>query len=262
MTIDTSTFPSATDRMQLAVRHLPLAAHLVRDTMARVPSSVDRHDLHAAALLALLTLARHGDATPTDRFAERASIRIRGALVDELRSVDWAVRAACPRDPAAARARLDTVLAQFPDVRAAAAALEQAAGPGPSDPTPHHTDHTGHTDPRGWTERVQCVALAVEELPERLRHLAHGYFIEQRPMADLAAEIGASEARAVELRTEALVLLRDAVGAAMDADRPEDTELDDAHARRRLAYTRAVAVQYAERRSVTATARERLETPA
>ncbi|HYF74569.1 MAG TPA: FliA/WhiG family RNA polymerase sigma factor [Nocardioides sp.] len=240
--------------------HVPLAVHQVCETMRRVPSSVRRDDLSAVALLALLTAARDVDAASAARFAEQASIRIRGALVEELRSTDWAVRAACPRDPAAARARLDAVLAQFPDAAEAAEALARAAGPG-ADPAARR--HAGDPDPRGRVERVACIALAVEELPHRLRHVARGYFIEQRPMADLAAEIGASEARATELRTEALVLLRDALAAAMGPDRPATTEVDGgAHGRRRLAYTRAVAVQYAARRSLTATSREQLATSA
>ena len=45
-------------------------------------------------------------------------------------------------------------------------------------------------------ERLQYVAVALEELPERLRHLLRGYFIEQRPIAVVAAQVEASEARA------------------------------------------------------------------
>ncbi|HEY0902985.1 MAG TPA: hypothetical protein VGE14_03770, partial [Marmoricola sp.] len=121
--IDASAPSPSTEHGHLAAQHVALVAHLVREMMARVPSTVDPRDLQAAGLRALLEAARETDAPAS--FADRAAIRVRGALVDELRSVDWAVRAACPRDPAAARARLDAVLALLPDP--AAAVLERAA---------------------------------------------------------------------------------------------------------------------------------------
>ncbi|CAI9401106.1 sigma-70 family RNA polymerase sigma factor [Nocardioides sp. T2.26MG-1] len=263
MTIDTPSSWSAAERDRLAVQHVPLVAHLVRETMARVPSSADRNDLLAAGLVALLAAARDAGPAGSARFAEHASVRVRGALVDELRSVDWAVRAACPRDASAARLRLDTVLALFPDAVDLAAALGLSVGDGAA--AGRHADRVVEVDRRGRHERVQCLVVAVEELPERLRHVARGYFLEQRPMAELAAEVGASEACAEQLRTEALVLLRDALATAMSAapvgpaDTGEGGDHERPHARRRTAYTRLVAQQYAARRARTAASRERLE---
>lgn len=87
--------PSGTDG--LAAHHLPLVAHPVRDTLRRVPAAVDRHDLLAAGVVALRGAAR-GPA-PDRPSAEHASARIRAALVEELRSIDWAARAEHPRSP-------------------------------------------------------------------------------------------------------------------------------------------------------------------
>ncbi|HEY0952477.1 MAG TPA: FliA/WhiG family RNA polymerase sigma factor, partial [Nocardioides sp.] len=100
MTRDTSS-PAAGSR-SLAARHVPLVAHLVQETMTRVPAAVDRNDLRAAGLSALLDAARGIEMTSDRSFVTRATIAIRGALVDELRATDWAARAARPRSRAAA----------------------------------------------------------------------------------------------------------------------------------------------------------------
>ena len=45
------------------------------------------------------------------------------------------------------------------------------------------------------------------ELPERLQTVVQGYFLEERPMADIADELGVSESRISQMRGEALTLL-------------------------------------------------------
>lgn len=226
--------------------------------MTRVPSGVDHRDLQAAGLVALLEEARETGAAAS--FSERAAIRVRGALVDELRSVDWAVRAACPRDPAAARARLDAVLAQFPDP-AAAAVLEHAAGPVRAPAAPVARSEAW-TDPRAHREGRERIAVALEALPEHLQRVVRGYFVEQCTMAEVAAEVGVSESRAAQLRDEALVLLRDALASTPSSDSDASTvaagdPVGHLHGLRRLARTRAVASQHAARQSMTAAPRER-----
>jgi RNA polymerase sigma factor for flagellar operon FliA len=256
--IDTSAPSPSTEHGRLAAQHVALVAHLVREMMARVPSAVDHRDLQAAGLQALLEAARETDASASTSFADRAAIRVRGALVDELRSVDWAVRAACPRDPAAARARLDAVLTRLPDP-AAATVLERAADPAPVS-APPATPREGWADPRARRGRRECIEVALEALPERLQRVARGYFLEQRPMAEVAAEVGASESRAAQLRDEALVLLRDALATTLGSGTVSAEDGDpmaDPQELRRVAYTRAVAAQYAARQSMTAAPRER-----
>ncbi|MFC6341258.1 sigma factor, partial [Nocardioides hankookensis] len=76
----------------LIVLHMPLVGHIVRETMARVPSHVDRDDLSSAGLAALVQAARSFDAERGVPFNRYASTRIRGAILDELRSIDWASR--------------------------------------------------------------------------------------------------------------------------------------------------------------------------
>src|SRR3954454_22382007 len=78
---------------ELVRTHLPLVGHIVRETLARVPSYVCRDDLVSAGMYALVLSARAFDAERGVPFGRFAAIRIRGALTVELRSIDWASRA-------------------------------------------------------------------------------------------------------------------------------------------------------------------------
>src|SRR3546814_12870511 len=60
--------------------------------MGRVPSHVDRDDLTSAGLTALVQAGQAFEAERGVPFARYAATRIRGAILDELRSVDWASR--------------------------------------------------------------------------------------------------------------------------------------------------------------------------
>jgi RNA polymerase sigma factor FliA len=65
-------------------------------------------------------------------------------------------------------------------------------------------------------ERRAYLADAVLVLPERLRAVVIGYFYEERPMLELAAELGVTESRVSQLRAEALI--RDGLNAHLDPD--------------------------------------------
>ena len=103
-----------------------LVGHIVRETMTRVPSHVDRDDLTSAGLLALVQAARAFDADRGVPFNRYAATRIRGAIVDELRSIDWASRSVRrrSRELEGVRAQLASVLGRA----ATPAEVAQAAG--------------------------------------------------------------------------------------------------------------------------------------
>ena len=71
---------------------MPLVGHIVRETMGRLPGHVNRDDLTSAGLAALVQAARSYDETRGVPFARYAATRIRGAILDELRGIDWASR--------------------------------------------------------------------------------------------------------------------------------------------------------------------------
>ena len=260
------------DPSLLAEEYVPLVAHLVRELSARIPASVDRDDLRSAGLVALVTAARAFDATLGVPFSAYATTRVRGALLDELRSIDWASRAVRrrSRDIEATRQRLATAMGAFPDD----AAVAQSLGLTTADVARtdadvsraavlplHGADHSiadvlpastpGPAEVVERAERMDYLVDAIEELPERLRAVVRGYFLEERPMAEIAAELGVTESRISQLRAEALVLLRGALAEALEphlAERPADAA--GIVARRRAAYAASVAARHASRRGV------------
>src|SRR3954452_3697028 len=76
----------------LVEENLPLVGHLVRELLGKVPLHVSRDDLTPAGIMAGVVAAQGYQPERGVPFARYASIRIRGALLDELRSMDWAAR--------------------------------------------------------------------------------------------------------------------------------------------------------------------------
>ena len=257
---------TATDREQeqLIRDHMPLVGHLVRDLLTRLPAHVNRDDLTSAGLAALVTAARSYDATRGIPFGRFATTRIRGALLDELRSLDWASRSVRHRARQAetARQHLTATLGRTPtttevantlgiattelehveeDVARAVVLSLQGFTTGTAEDLITETT-AGPEDMLVHRERIGYLHHAIEALPDRLRHVVAGYFFQERPMAEIAAELGVTESRVSQLRAEALVLLREGLNTHLD---PELTgpgnRASGCVARRREAYYQQIA---------------------
>jgi RNA polymerase sigma factor for flagellar operon FliA len=88
-----STDLSAREREQnLVTEYLPRVRSIVRRLTPRLPHSVDRDDLLQAGTLALLGAARRFDAERGAHFEAYAAVRVRGAVLDELRALDCVPR--------------------------------------------------------------------------------------------------------------------------------------------------------------------------
>lgn len=252
----------------LIEQHMALVGHIVRETMARVPAHVDRDDLTSAGLAALVQAAQAYDPDRGVPFARYAATRIRGALVDELRSIDWASRSVRrrARELESTRSRLAATLGR----PATDAEVASASGLAVEDVTANDDDvtraqvlslhasednglgdHLVSTTPSPEVmaeqhERLTYLAEAVAELPERLRLVVEQYFLAERPMAEIAETLGVSESRISQLRAEALVLLRDALNRELEPELvPAHARPQGAAARRREAYFAAVAARHA-----------------
>ena len=244
--------------------HMPLVGHLVREMLARVPAHVSRDDLLSAGYAALVAAARGYDEDRGVPFARFAAARVRGALLDELRGLDWASRSVRQRARRtdSARQELTAELGRTPSVAEVAERL------GCTVEDIEHAQDDVHratvfslqgfatataddivTEPGAGPEemlirreRVGYLRHAVEALPERLRRVVEGYFFDERPMADIAADLGVSESRVSQLRAEALVLLRDGLNTHLDpALAAQDPPKEGCVARRRTAYYDRIA---------------------
>ena len=258
-----------TDEQRTLVRdHLPIVGYLVAEMITRVPAQVQRDDLVSAGQLALVLAARGFDATTGVPFGHYARQRIRGGLVDELRSADWATRGARTRAKRLTHAedRLAGELGRWPsDVELAAElsadvrelsqtrdaaqrsvvlSLQGLVEAGASPETMMSAD-TQPADPEQALvegERHRYLTAAVTALPQRLRHVVEQYFLGDRPMAEIAAHLGVSESRVSQLRAEALELLRDGLNTHLEPTLVrEPPRPDGVVARRRSAYYAQVA---------------------
>ena len=77
---------------ELIVRHADLVKRIAYHLVSRLPPSVLVDDLIQAGMLGLLEAASHYDITKGAAFETFAGIRIRGAMLDEMRRGDWAPR--------------------------------------------------------------------------------------------------------------------------------------------------------------------------
>jgi RNA polymerase sigma factor for flagellar operon FliA len=265
------------DETDLVSQHLPLVGHLVRETMSRVPAHVNRDDLTSAGLAALVQAARSFDTTRGTSFSRFASTRIRGAILDELRSIDWASRSVrrrarqveevrntlaaefgrTPLDSEVASALgvgVEEIAANEHDVSRAAVLSLQGFGESPIEDllTSHMPGPEAVLEHR---EKLAYLQDAVAELPERLRCVVESYFFAERPMAEIAEELGVTESRVSQMRAEALALLKDALNSALEpALVTPHSRPDGCAARRRNAYFAAVAAHrsYSSRLAMTA----------
>jgi len=262
------TVPSSSPSEEELVRqNMPLVGYLVAETMSRVPAHVSRDELMSAGLAALAHAARAYDAGRGVPFARFAGMRIRGALVDELRSHDWASRSvrsrarrrdaavdelagALGRVPTAAEVAehlgvgVDEVDGVAEDVqRAVVLSLQGFSDPGLVEDLAPHGD-SGAEEHVLAAERVGYLHDAIAVLPERLKTVVVGYFFQERAMADIARELGVTESRVSQMRAEALGLLREALNSQLDPERVPVTERPGGcAARRREAYYAAVAAR-------------------
>lgn len=77
---------------QLIVNHVELVKRVARHLAARLPSTVDIDDLMQSGMVGLLEAANNFDPSRGASFATYAGIRIRGAMLDDIRKHDWTPR--------------------------------------------------------------------------------------------------------------------------------------------------------------------------
>lgn len=253
----TSTTSEARALDDLVRAHLPLVGHLVREMLGRVPAHVSREDLVSAGMTALAGAAKSFDPARGTAFGSFAATRIRGALLDDLRGMDWASRsvrtrarkidtgnqnliAALGRNPTRSEVAeslglaVDEVRSDADDVQRAVVLSSQGFAAGTTEDmvrenTPGPEELSLHR------ERIGYLHDAVAALPEFLRAVVTGYFFEERPMRDLAEQFDVTESRISQLRSEALLLLHDGMHTHLDPNLVTDAELAGDRGNRRRA---------------------------
>jgi RNA polymerase sigma factor for flagellar operon FliA len=252
---------------ELVRQHLPLVGYAVSDLCRRLPSHVQRDDLTSAGMAALAAAARSFDESHGVPFGRYAARRIQGALLDELRSHDWASRSL------RRRARDQEVVAEqmSRELGRPATDAEVAARMGVEPAAIAATQHDVHRSVvlsfQAVTEAGELEAVlpsagpspdqvlldrerdaylrdAVALLPERLRTVVVGIFFDERPLCEIAAELSVTESRVSQMRSEAVALLKDGVNAQLAPELlAEQARPDGRVARRKESYYAAIAAR-------------------
>ena len=250
---------------RLVREHLGLVEQAVSQLASRLPRHVPRDELVSAAMAGLAQAARSFDVSRDTRFDHYALARIRGALLDELRSRDWASRSvrSKARRMVAVADELTGILGRAPTTAEVAAklgveptAVETLTGDVHRSVVLNYDSVVADAGSECLLpsddqspdvvllerERRSYLIDAVAALPDRLRHVVVGYFFEERPMQELADELGVSPSRISQMRAEAVAMLRDGMTAQLEPDDHALAAPDSPRvARRKAAYVAAVA---------------------
>jgi RNA polymerase sigma factor for flagellar operon FliA len=232
-------------RAQLLDRYLGLVHHVAREIGARTPA-VEVEELVSAGTIGLVRALDSFDLSRGLAFSTYAVRRIRGAILDDLRSRDWTPRSvrAKNRKLLAVTASLQAALGRAPEPREVAAALEidletywqwkgaseggvmlsfdGAAMPGqrsaltleetlddPDAPLPGQ-DLTRE-------EQVEALRKAIDQLPEKERTVLALYYYEELNLRQIAEVLHVTESRISQIRSQALRRLRGRLGDRSEA---------------------------------------------
>jgi RNA polymerase sigma factor for flagellar operon FliA len=184
---------------------MPIVHEVVDRIARRLPPNVVREDLIAAGLVGLADSLRR-ESEGGVWIEAYARMRIRGAIVDELRAQDWLgrrARRAVSRDKErASHEGRDAVFVRIADLDGfEALALEQIAA---------------NDDPVEVLEAravLRVVADALDRLPERERRVLVLHYFEGARMREIGEAMGISEPRVSQLHTQALARLRQLIAA-------------------------------------------------
>ena len=185
-------------------KHLGLVNQVVARFMRKLPSSVERGDLVSAGMYGLVTSLERNGGDEGNTFEGYAKMRIRGAILDELRAQDWLSR----RARWAANEKGEgytgpTALMGIDDVS------ETQQGRFLSDTdTP-----TGlsQLEAAGTRQELQS---AVARLPDRERTIVSKHYFEGVQLKEISKLLGVSEPRVSQLHSRALGHLREIIATA------------------------------------------------
>jgi RNA polymerase sigma factor for flagellar operon FliA len=224
--------------------HLPLVKKVIERMKASLPSHVDADDLGSAGLIGLVNAARSYRPDQGASFSTYATLRIRGAVLDELRRMDWMPR--CAREKAKTlkevMGQLEQKLGRIATEAEAAEAmslspqeyaklldevrpitcleLDGLASDEDDETTLHDLigDETLTPAPAQieHKELLALMATRIQQLPDIQKKVLALYYYEEMRLAEIAQIFGVTESRICQIHSQAIVGLRSYLTAARD----------------------------------------------
>jgi RNA polymerase sigma factor for flagellar operon FliA len=217
------------DKDTLIREYLPIVRRQALALQVRLPSSIELNDLIQAGVVGLLDCVDRFDANMGASFATFASQRIRGAMIDELRSRDWLPRSARrnARAMETCMRRLEQQLGHPPSEREIASALAMSLeeyqqllndiNSGhllPLEELMEAGQEVEPSDGRALFEEVSQQQMrhrliaAIDTLPERERKVLGLYYQEELNLKEIGAVLGVTESRVCQIHSQAVARLR------------------------------------------------------
>ncbi|MEI6485910.1 MAG: FliA/WhiG family RNA polymerase sigma factor [Sphingomonadales bacterium] len=217
------------DPERLISSHLALVRRIAWHVHARVSSAIDIEDLVQIGMIALIEAARGFEDRGHAAFATYASVRVRGAMIDQLRKGATLVRSAMrrKREWGQVRARLEGQLGRtatdaemaaaldipIAEYRAAAAQTHAVQSDSLDDVYSDHSQWFASDDPDAHEcleqdRRRRAIAAAIATLPEREAQVLQLYFVEELNLEEIGQVLGVGAARICQIKKTALTKLR------------------------------------------------------
>jgi len=251
-------------------KNLPLVEHIVTRMANKLPAHLERQDLVQAGMVGLIEASQRFDMDRGTAFSTFAGRRIEGAIIDVVRRDDWLPRSLRSRARTvstveqdffneAGRYPSDEELAELAGItvdelvtvrsrvhRGVVLALDYAVGGdegnttlGDTIPDKSALDMVERLEDR---EMKAYVRSAIHLLPERHRLVVVAYFLDERPMDEIASILGVTQSRISQLKDDALKRIREGLSAQFESadttqSRPTRRRVDQ----RKISYASAIA---------------------
>ena len=226
------------EQEKILLEHLPIVRFLARRIHERLPQHVDIEDLVSAGIVGLMDAFSKFDPTKKVQFRSYAQFRIRGAILDSLRTLDWSPRELRRKGRAVEEAiRVATArLGRAPGESEVAAEMGMSLDDyqqllGDLKGLEVGTLHLEHNEDSGEEELAyvpgrpdedplfRCLRGELEErlteaiaaLPERERLVMTPYYYEEMTMREIGLALGVVESRVSQVHASAVLHLRSAL---------------------------------------------------
>ena len=243
-------------RNQLIIYYSPFVKYVAGRVLAGLPRHFDEEDLVSYGIIGLIDAIERFEPDRNLRFETYAIPRIKGAIIDELRSIDWVPRSVRTKARAVEQAftHLEGTLRRTPNESEVAAELEMTVGEFHKalrkissvgmmalDEVLRGGERSerstlGETLPDGGRgpvdtfeakEAKEALVQAVDGMPEREKTVLMMYYYDGLTLTEIGDVLGVTESRVCQIHTKALRQLRSKL-----ADRPESTGRVSGPARR------------------------------
>jgi RNA polymerase sigma factor for flagellar operon FliA len=231
--------PAAGDREQILLEHMLLVRMVAYRIQQRLPQSVEFDDLVSAGVVGLIDAYNKFNPKKEVLFHSYAAVRIRGAILDSLRGMDWAPReirrkareieeaAQCllqrlGRQPQQSEvaAELGIAFASFQKLLMTVKGLEigslqEPRCEGSLEEEMVYIETDPEDDPLHRcmrSERAANLSAVVAELPKREQRVLQLYYVEEMTMREIGLVLGLVESRVSQIRTAVIEVLRARMG--------------------------------------------------